>query len=46
MSKGKRKNKVVKLTEKDYDNYVMSIKEEEPVHPVKKTVGKFDDTGA
>ncbi|MBP5307861.1 MAG: hypothetical protein J6Z34_01875 [Clostridia bacterium] len=46
MSKRKRKNKVVKLTERDYDNYVMSIKEEEPVHAVKKTVGKYDDTGA
>ena len=28
---GKRKNKVARLTEKDYDNYIMSLKDEKPV---------------
>jgi len=34
MSKRKKKNKVVKLTERDYGNYIMSLKDEEPVKPI------------
>ncbi len=46
MSKRKRKNKVVKLTEEDYGNYIMSLKDERPVRPTPEKNGKFDDTGA
>jgi len=40
MSKRKKKNKVVKLTETDYGNYIMSLKEEKPARPI---VPKEDD---
>jgi len=46
MSKSKKKNRVARLTEQDYDNYIMSLKDEEPVKAVKKAEDKFDDTGA
>ncbi len=46
MSKKAKKNKVVKLTEKDYNNYIMSLKDEEPIKVVVPVDGKFDDTGA
>ncbi|MBQ7164204.1 MAG: hypothetical protein IJR61_02600 [Clostridia bacterium] len=46
MSKSKKKNRVVRLTEQDYDNYIMSLKDEEPVKAVKNAEDKFDDTGA
>ncbi len=36
MSK-KRKNKVKRLTEKEYDQYVMSLKDEKPPLLVRKT---------
>lgn len=28
--KGKKKNKVVKLTDEDYNNYIMALKDEKP----------------
>ena len=46
MSRRKRKNRVVRLTEKDYNNYIMSLKEEKPVTPIKTIKDKMDDTGA
>ena len=46
MSRRKKKNKVVKLTEEDYSHYIMSLKDEEPVEPVRPVKGKYDDTGA
>ncbi len=46
MSKRKRKNKVAKLTEEDYGNYIMSLKDETPVKAVVYQKEKFDDTGA
>ena len=33
MSK-KKKNKVVKLSDEDYNNYIMSLKDEKPVKPI------------
>lgn len=32
----KKKNKVKKLTDEEYDNYIMSLKDEEPPFIVKK----------
>ena len=46
MSKRKRKNKIVKLTDKDYGDYIMALKEETPVRPIVPAKGKYDDTGA
>ena len=46
MSRRKRKNRVARLTEKDYNNYIMSLKEEKPVTPIKTIKDKMDDTGA
>ena len=36
MSKKKKRNAVRKLTQEDYDNYIMSLKDEEPPLAVKK----------
>lgn len=45
MSKRKKKNKVIKLTEKDYGNYIMSLKDESPVRTIMKTQNEIDKTG-
>ena len=46
MSKRRKKNKVTRLTEEEYGNYIMALKDEEPVKPKVPVVGKYDDTGA
>lgn len=46
MSKRKRRNKVTRLTEEEYGNYLMSLKDEEPVKPIRPVKDKYDDTGA
>lgn len=46
MSKRKRKNKVTRLTEEQYGNYIMSLKDEEPVKPIRPVKKETDDTGA
>ena len=45
MSKRRRKNKVAHLTEKDYGNYIMSLKDEKPVEAIPKKTDRFDGTG-
>lgn len=35
MSK-KKKNKIVKLTDEQYNNYIMSLKDEQPPFPMKR----------
>ena len=42
MSKRRKKNKVVKLTERDYGNYIMSLKDEEPIKPIAPSKEKSD----
>jgi hypothetical protein len=39
----KRKNKVVKLTDEQYNNYIMALKDEKPPELIEKTQnsGKF-----
>ena len=39
MSK-KRKNKVIKLSEEQYNNYIMALKEERPPELIEKTQEK------
>ncbi|MBQ9709291.1 MAG: hypothetical protein IJV67_01560 [Clostridia bacterium] len=46
MSKRRRKNKVAHLTEKDYGNYIMSLKDEKPVEAIPKKTDRFDGTGS
>ena len=46
MSRKKRKNKVTRLTEQDYNNYIMSLKDERPAEPIHKVCDKYEDTGA
>ncbi len=37
MSKKKKKNKVIKLTDKEYGDYIMSLKDEVPPKIVRET---------
>lgn len=37
MSKKKNKNKVIKLTDEEYGNYVMALKDEKPPKIVRET---------
>lgn len=42
MSKRKKKNRVTRLTERDYGNYIMSLKDEDPAKVISKKAGEND----